>query len=88
MPQKKHAIKAIRQSDKRYAVNHSAKENIKYLTKQTLKLAESKDAASDDKLKATIKAIDKAAQRKVLKKNTAARKKSRLIKMLKTIATK
>ena len=34
------------------------------------------------------KAIDKAAQKNVIKKNTAARKKSRLNKLVKTLATK
>ena len=39
-------------------------------------------------LKKSIKALDKAAQKKVLKKNTAARYKSRLNKLVKGIAKK
>ncbi len=39
-------------------------------------------------LKSSIKSLDKAAQKKVIKKNTAARKKSRLNKMVKGLATK
>ena len=36
----------------------------------------------------SIKSLDKAAQKKVIKKNTAARKKSRLNKLVKKLATK
>lgn len=39
-------------------------------------------------LKKAIKAIDKAAQKKIVKKNTAARKKSRLNSLVKAIAIK
>ncbi len=39
-------------------------------------------------LKKTIKALDKATQKKVLKKNTAARYKSRLNKAVKEISRK
>jgi small subunit ribosomal protein S20 len=39
-------------------------------------------------LGASIKSMDKAVQKKILKKNTAARKKSRLNKLVKNLATK
>lgn len=39
-------------------------------------------------LKASIKSLDKAAQKKVIKKNTAARRKSRLNKMVKKLSAK
>lgn len=80
MPQLRNAKKALRQSEKRATRNHDVKVNIKYLTKQTKKLAATNDAKTEESLKATIKAIDKASQHGVLKKNTAARYKSRLIK--------
>lgn len=39
-------------------------------------------------LAVSIKALDKAAQKKIIKKNTAARKKSRLNKLVKSLVKK
>lgn len=39
-------------------------------------------------LKASIKSLDKASQKKTIKKNTAARKKSRLNKLVKNLSIK
>ncbi|MBI2483876.1 30S ribosomal protein S20 [Candidatus Uhrbacteria bacterium] len=48
-----------------------------------------KDAAgAQDLLKQYAKAVDKAAKRNVLKKNTASRKKSRLSKKINSISSK
>ena len=55
-------------------------------TKESVAAGKIKEA--QESLKAAIKAIDKATQKKVLKKNTAARKKSRLNAMVKKIALK
>jgi small subunit ribosomal protein S20 len=41
-----------------------------------------KQAEAEKKLAVTYKAIDKAAKRGVIKKNTAARKKSRLVALI------
>ncbi|MBP7060534.1 MAG: 30S ribosomal protein S20, partial [Candidatus Moranbacteria bacterium] len=41
---------------------------------------------AQEQLKKAIKALDKAAQKKVIKKNTAARKKSRLNALVKKAA--
>ena len=88
MPQMKNAKKALRKSDKRAVRNLDIKMNIRFLTKQTKKQAAAQDAKSDETLKRVIKAIDKATQKGIFKKNTAARKKSRLIKALKKVAAK
>jgi small subunit ribosomal protein S20 len=85
MPQLKNAKKALRQSYVREERNTDVKVNIKYLTKQTKQQAEAKDAKATESLKATIKALDKAQQKGVLKKNTVARKKSRLIKTVRDL---
>ena len=79
MPIKENAKKALRQSIKRHARNVAVKENIKKLIKVTKKSVAAKkieDAAVA--LKNVGKALDKAVQKKILKKNTAARLKSRL----------
>lgn len=86
MPQLRNAKKALRQSEKRAIRNQNVKTNIKFLEKQVKKLAESKDTKAAESLGKAIKAIDKAAQKGILKKNTAARKKSRLSKFLKKTA--
>ncbi len=83
MPQLRNAKKALRQSDRRSVRNLFVKTNIKYLEKQMKKQAEAKDAKASETLKSLIKSIDKAAQKGILKKNTAARKKSRLSQFLK-----
>lgn len=82
MANSKSAIKALRQSDKRAVRNLNVKTNIKFLTKQTKQRAAQKDAKSEESLKQTIKALDRAAQKGIMKKNTVARRKSRLIKQI------
>lgn len=82
MPIKKSAIKALRQNKARAWRNLKVKRNLKDLVKQSTKLIEIKDKNAAEKVKSAIKAIDKAMQNKVLKKNTGARKKSRLMKKL------
>jgi small subunit ribosomal protein S20 len=81
MPIQKSAYKDLRKAKKRTAKNAKIKENIKFLLKKTSKSVENKekDAAQETFLKA-VKAIDKAMQKKLIKKNTGARKKSRLAK--------
>ena len=86
MPQLRNAKKALRQSEKRALRNQNVTTNIKYLEKQLKKQATAKDAKSADTMKNLIKAIDKASQKGILKKNTAARKKSRLSSFLKRSA--
>ena len=82
MPIKKSAKKALRQGLKHAIKNVKIKETIKELIKKSKKLIEAKDQSAIDKIKATIKAIDQARQKGILKKNTGSRKKSRLMKKL------
>jgi small subunit ribosomal protein S20 len=83
MPIKASAKKELRKGKRRQARNLTRKNALKNSVKSVKKLfsADQKDEAK--KLMATAyQAIDKAAKRGVIKKNTAARKKSRLMKML------
>ena len=60
---------------------------MKALVKQTKKLASAQKKEEAVKLLPKLyKAIDKAAKRGIIKKNTAARKKSRLTKLLQKIS--
>jgi len=79
MPQKKNAIKALRQTEKRTLRNQAVIKNIKFLLKTAKKEAEAKDKKALETVKSAVRAIDKASQRGILKPNNAARKKSRTI---------
>ncbi|HEY4500762.1 MAG TPA: 30S ribosomal protein S20 [Candidatus Paceibacterota bacterium] len=73
------AKKAIRSSAKKRVFNIRRREALHDATKSLLKAIGVKDVAgADELLSLAYKAIDKAMKRGVIKKNTAARKKSRL----------
>ncbi|MBU0732059.1 30S ribosomal protein S20 [Patescibacteria group bacterium] len=80
MPVKKAAIKDIKQADKREKINIQAKKKIKDLTKAAARQIEAKEKEAVKKVHEAYKAIDRAAQKGIIKKNAAGRKKSRLMK--------
>lgn len=83
------AKKAIRSSAKKRVFNIRRKEALHDATKSILKALTKNDAIGAEKLLATAyKAIDKAMKRGVIKKNTAARKKSRLALAIKRAKVK
>ncbi len=86
MPQLKNAEKALRKSIKRQARNLRINENIAFLLKASKREAAAKDKKWQETAKAAVKAIDKAVQKGIMKKNTGARTKSRLLKNLKNLA--
>jgi small subunit ribosomal protein S20 len=77
MPNKASAKKALRQNYVRAARNKVRKDTFKDAIKKTLKAGKSE---AKDLAKAAQQALDKAARTGVIKKNTAARKLSRLMK--------
>ncbi len=83
MANTKSAIKRIRQNEKRRLRNRMVKSKTRTYIKKAIKVIESKDleAAKAAALTA-IKALDKAAEKGVLHKNNAARRKSRLMRRL------
>ncbi len=87
MPITKGAKKAHRASLRKRVFNDRRKRAMKDAVKKIKKfvLQKEKDNASSS-LSVAYKAIDKAAKRGVIKKNTAARKKSRLSKMIAKIS--
>lgn len=82
MPIKQQAREALRKAKRHLARNTKVREDLKTLLKKIRKDIDSKKAAKDIEalIKQAQKGIDKAAQKGVIKKNTAARKLSRLIK--------
>jgi len=89
MPIKKSAKKYLRASKKRATQNIKAKKGFKDAVKKFNELAHAGKFDEAKKMFPTVqKALDKAAKVNVLTKNTAARKKSRLVKMLKKSSAK
>ncbi len=83
MPITKSAKKALRQSHRRRAQNLIKKEAYKRLVKEIKKHVTSGKMKEAEKLLPQLyKALDKAAKTNVIKKNKAARLKSRLTKLL------
>ncbi len=83
MPITKSAKKALRQSRKRRLFNLRRTKKMKSLVKQVRSLIEDKKREEALKILPQVyKAVDKAAKRGVIKKNTASRKKSRLAKAI------
>jgi small subunit ribosomal protein S20 len=80
MPNRKASIKDLRKSAKRQEFNKKISDNLKQLLKKSIKAIEAKDAKAKELLAQALKAIDKAAQKGILKPNTRNRKKSRLTK--------
>lgn len=80
MPNKKSAEKELRKNVKRKAANKIVSIKLKNLTKTNLKQIAANDKKVKESYSLTIKAIDKAAKKGIIKKNTASRKKSRLMK--------
>jgi len=83
MPITKSAKKALRQSLKRRAKNLISKNKIKNLLKEVKNLVSQKKTEEAKKLLPQVyKILDKAAKTGLIKKNTAARKKSRITKLV------
>lgn len=78
MPNLKNAKKALRKSKKLADYNKKIKDNLKALIKKSRKAIDAKDDKAGELVNSTLKALDKAAQKGVIKKNTRDRKKSRL----------
>lgn len=85
MPNKKSAEKELRKAKKRTIANKKTATTAKSLVKASLKKITASDKSVNDDLSKTIKAIDKAAKKGVIKKNTASRRKSRLMKKVNTL---
>ncbi|HBK59128.1 MAG TPA: 30S ribosomal protein S20 [Spirochaetaceae bacterium] len=77
------AEKRQRQNEKRRLTNKSTKTAVRTAAKKVVVASEKKDAATArEALLEMIKRIDSAARKGIIKKNTAARKKSRMQKLV------
>lgn len=82
MPLTKSAKKALRGSKNKALFNLRRKTKMVKAEKSVKKAVAGKAADAAATLSAAFQAIDKAMKRGVIKKNTAARKKSQLAKMV------
>ena len=82
----KSQIKRNRQNEKRRLRNKSMRSEMHTRAKSALAAAVADDEDAEEKLRSAIKRIDKAAAKGVIHKNTAARRKSRLIAQTRKIA--
>lgn len=83
MPITKSAKKSLRQEQKRRKRNLAYKEIFRGLIKEMrILVSKNKKAEAKKLLPKVYKALDKASKEKVIKKNTADRKKSRLTKLI------
>ena len=82
MPIKKAAIKDLRTSAKRATRNLRTKRAVKAAVKSARASVQAGADEAEKKVLDAIKALDRAAAKKVIKKNAAARKKSRLFRSL------
>lgn len=81
MPITSSAKKALRASKRKRVFNLRRKNGMQGVVKEYKKLILAKNSKDAEKLIPQLqKAIDKAAKRGLIKKNTASRKKSRLMK--------
>lgn len=81
------SLKRVRITEKRTAVNKMRRTRLRHAIRKMRRAVESKDAQSAQQLvPETYSVIDRAAKWGIIKKNTAARYKSRLAARLKKLA--
>lgn len=79
MPNHKSAIKRVKQNEKRRAINRGNRGSLRtQIKKLRLALAGNNKTESQELLNPTVSMIDKAVNKGIIHRNTAARHKSRL----------
>jgi small subunit ribosomal protein S20 len=83
------ALKRVRQTEKKTAVNRNNRSRLRTALRGVRAAIESNDkAAAETSFRATVSALDKAVQKGALHKNTASRYKSRLAARVQKTAAK
>ena len=82
MPQRRTAIKDLRNSHTKHMQNLDIRTDLKKTIKKFTTAIADKKADSKAALNELYKKMDKAAKRKVMHKKTAARRKSRFAKLI------
>lgn len=82
----KSQIKRNLQNEKRRLRNKAVRSELRTRTRRAVAAAEAGAPQSDEELRLAIKRIDKAAAKGVIHKNTAARRKSRLMRRVSDVS--
>jgi small subunit ribosomal protein S20 len=83
------ALKRARQTEKRTATNRANTSRLRGALRELREtIAKGDKAAAETTYRSTVSALDKAIQKGVLHKNTAARYKSRLAARVKVVGAK
>ena len=80
MPNIRSVIKDVKKSRQNHIRNVAAKSAMKTFIKKAKTAVEGGDAAAADSVKLACSVIDKTAERGIIHRNAAARRKSRLMK--------
>ena len=81
------SLKRVRMAERRTAVNRTRKTRLRHQIRAMRRLLETKDAKAASELASkTFSLIDRSAKWGIIKKNTAARYKSRLTLRLRKLA--
>jgi small subunit ribosomal protein S20 len=81
------ALKRVRMTERRTAVNRMRKSKLRHQIRAMRKLLDSKDAsAASQIIPATFSVVDRAAKWGIIKTNTAARYKSRITLRLRKLS--
>lgn len=85
MPNTASAKKALRQNIKRRLLNRSQRSALRTAVKKCRQACQSDDpAGAEEAFRKAVKTLDQAAAKRLIHRNTAARTKSRLSKLLKS----
>ena len=81
------ALKRVRQTERRTEVNHKNKSRLRHAIRALRRAITAKESkAATDLLPKTFSVIDRSVKVGIIKKNTAARYKSRMVKRIKALA--
>lgn len=82
------SLKRVRMAERKTEINRMRKTRLRHSIRSLRRLLESKDAkAAEAALPKTFSMIDRSAKHGIIKKNTAARYKSRMTARVKKLAT-
>jgi small subunit ribosomal protein S20 len=81
------ALKRVRMTERRSAINRMRKSRLRHQVRAMRRLLDQRDAqAATNMIPATFSLVDRAAKWGIIKKNTAARYKSRLTLTLRKLS--
>ncbi len=86
MANHKSALKRVRQNEKRKEINRSNRSKLRTSIKKVRAAVVANDKSAGDVLLSTVSLIDKAVNKGIIHRNTAARHKSRLTKHVNALA--